>query len=646
MKQAASSGFTVGWGTALLAVAAVLSLLLDSAGCGARLSPRAKCSAGGQVTTGGECSNDADCAACSAPATPVCNVATSTCVECVNAAQCGNGNDCNASTNTCVYGTCNDPLQGCGPPGGLACATPTFAPAAGTVAAGTTVILTAAGLPANGFIYYTTDQTMPTHASAFVASGGTVTVSQTETITAIAYAMGACSDSAVATATYEVATCEGTAPALPGCGPPPACAAPTFMPAAGALVLGTTVTIVPPANFPTSFPQGNGTIYYTVDGTIPTHASPAYSGPIQINGAETIHAIASDPGVCTDSTAALASFTVVPVSTCDNPLQGCDPFPPPALNPPSTTQSKDFLVEIADANPAVTICFTFGAAIPTCMVTATSATCTGTSETYVVGAGLGASGSVTINGGVTSAAGTVVVNVIACEPGNLSSPVVSQTYTLQAATPTMQGPAPSPTLPYQAGGYMPTLSSLTAGATLSYTTDGSTPTCAADMLDAGLFDAGNLDTVPTLANATYNAVACKPGYAPSVQATFTYGIVLPPPGFVNSASTTTPEGTGTYDGALSIDFSSPPTFTGTSQASGLLVCYTTDGSAPTCGTTAGTCGHGTADNVVGSMPTAVPITATGTSVNAVACSPSYNASAVATATYTLQLEAATDATTE
>ncbi len=41
-----------------------------------------------------------------------------------------------------------------------------------------------------------------------------------------------------------------------------------------------------------------------------------------------------------------------------------------------------------------------------------------------------------------------------------------------------------------------------------------------------------------------------------------------------------------------------------------------------------------------------PVANTGIIVNAVACSPSYNASAVAAATYELQLDAATDATTE
>jgi chitobiase/beta-hexosaminidase-like protein len=511
--------------------------------------------------------------------------------------------------------------------GTVACNNPTFAPAAGTVVAGTAVTITAAGLPANGFIYYTTDQTMPTHASMFVASGGTVTVSQTETITAIAYAMGACSDSAVATATYEVAvTCEG-------CGAPPACAAPTFMPAAGAVVLGTTVTIVPPANFPANFPQGSGTIYYTVDGTIPTHASPAYSGPIQINATETIHAIASDPAVCTDSTIALATFTVVAPCACCDPLQGCIAFLPVAFNPPTTTQANDFLVQLTDSDPAATICFTFGAnnPPPACTVTAASATCSGTSPTYNPVAGLGATGSVTINGGVTTAAGTVVVNAMSCAPGNAAAGVVSQTYTLQAAAPTMQGPAPSPTLLYQAGGYMPTLSSVTAGSTLNYTADGSTPTCA-----TGTLLAMNPGAVPNFTtNSTFNAIACKTGYAPStVGGPFAYNVVLPTPTFVDSASTTTVEGTGTYDAAPTIQFDDGIA----DGVTGLFYCSTTDSSAPVCGA-AGACTHGTAG-------TTLAITTTGTVVNVVACAPNENTSAGGTATYTLQLDAATDATTE
>lgn len=400
-----------------------------------------------------------------------------------------------------------------------ACATPTFGTPAGTVVAGTPVTLTAAGLPANGFIYYTTDQTIPTHASTFVASGGTVTVGQGETITAMAYATGACSDSAVATATYTVQNID-----VDCCvGEPLPCEAPTFNPPAGTINVGSTVTIVPPANFPPNFPQGNGVIFYTVDGTIPTQASTAYSGPIQINAAETIHAIAVDPGVCTDSTVAVATFTIEAPCACCDPLQGCGP-PLVTFNPPSATQVNDFLVQLTDDDPAAAICFTLGAnSQPTCTATATSATCTGMSQTYNPSAGLGEAGSVTINSGVTTAAGTVMVNVMACAPGNISAGAVSQTYTLKAGTPTMQGPDPSATLPYQSGGYMPTLASVTTGSALHYTTDGSTPTCV-----TGTPLAMNPGAVPTFTTSTtFNAIACKVGYVPSPVGEFVYGIDLP-----------------------------------------------------------------------------------------------------------------------
>lgn len=413
--------------------------------------------------------------------------------------------------------------------GPTACATPTFLPVAGTVPAGTMVTVAVAGLPANGFIYYTTDSTMPTHASTFVASGGTITVSQTETITAIAYAMGACSDSAVATATYTVGIDAGPVET--------ACAPPTFNPPAGDIAVGSTVAIVSPAGFPAT-----GEIFYTLDGTIPTHTSTAYSGPIQINGTttEVIHAIAFAPTVCTDSTTAVATYTI------EQPDGGT---PPPAFNPPSTTQNNDFLVSLTDKASTATICFTYGAgSTPTCTVSATGATCTGTSQTYNAGAALGATGSVSITSGVTSAAGTVVVNAIACEAGEGTTPVVSQTYTLQAAAPTMQGPAPSLTLPYlnaagtAAAVYTPGISSVTAGSSLRYTTDGSTATCATAMLLTG-----NPALIPVTVDSTFNAVACKTGYAPSTAAAFTYDIVLPTPTFVDSAGLHAAEGTGTYD---------------------------------------------------------------------------------------------------
>jgi len=535
---------------------------------------------------------------------PLASLAVMGALACVVALTgCGSSHNSTGPTATSDAGDAGDTGAEAGP--GTACVTPTFTPAAGAVAAGTTVTVTAAGLPTDGFIYYTTDSTIPTHASTAILSGGTITVSQTETIYAIAYGgAGGCSDSAVAMVTYTV----GDA------GPPPTqCAAPTFDPPSGAITIGSTVKIVPPADFPPTFPAGNAQIFYTVDGTIPTPASPAYSGAIQVNAAETIHAIASYPGTCTASTVALATYTVT------SPEGGV--LTPPAFNPPSTTQNNDFLVELTDS-PGSTICFAYGAAsTPTCAVTATSATCTGTSQTYNAGAGLGATGSVSINAGVTSAAGTVTVNAIACEPGNATTAVISQVYTLQVATPTMQGPAPSATLPYLAAGYNPTVSSTTAGSSLRFTTDGSTATCATGMSPTAAMGT-NPAIFPTATNATYDAVGCKTGYAPSAAALFTYGIVLPTPTFVDSTTPAIAEGTGTYDGAPTVNFVA---------AAASFYCYSTGATAPACGTTAGVCASGTA---AGSLA----ITTTGTVVKVVACSLTYNASAVGTATYTLMLD--------
>src|SRR5258708_34707016 len=43
------------------------------------------------------------------------------------------------------------------------CAAPVFAPAAGTIASGATVSISSANLPSNGFIFFTTNDTLPTH---------------------------------------------------------------------------------------------------------------------------------------------------------------------------------------------------------------------------------------------------------------------------------------------------------------------------------------------------------------------------------------------------------------------------------------------------------------------------------------------------
>jgi len=83
-----------------------------------------------------------------------------------------------------------------------------------------------------------------------------------------------------------------------GCGDIQVLSSPVFSPTRGAAYScqGAEVTIACP-DIP---PTGNGRIYYTTDGTLPTHESPVYLQPILLDmvGLGTIHAICSDPSDC------------------------------------------------------------------------------------------------------------------------------------------------------------------------------------------------------------------------------------------------------------------------------------------------------------------------------------------------------------
>ena len=110
-------------------------------------------------------------------------------------------------------------------------------------------------------------------------------------------------DGAVRTDAAETAVgVDACAPAMDGL----PCTPPTFMPNGGNIGSGSTVRIVPPPELASPC----GTIFYTTDGTLPTHFSPIYMGPIPIIGSETIRAIAYEGGVCFDSAVASATFTV------------------------------------------------------------------------------------------------------------------------------------------------------------------------------------------------------------------------------------------------------------------------------------------------------------------------------------------------
>jgi hypothetical protein len=160
-------------------------------------------------------------------------------------------------------------------------ATPTFIPAPGTY--GTSQSVTISDVTAGATIYYTTDGTTPTTASAVFTVP--ITVNSTETIEAIAVANG-CSSSTVASGLYTIA---------------PPVATPTFSPAAGTYTSAQTVTI--------SDATAGATIYYTTNGTTPTTASTVFTAPIAVNSTETIEAIAAASGFA-NSAVASAVYTL------------------------------------------------------------------------------------------------------------------------------------------------------------------------------------------------------------------------------------------------------------------------------------------------------------------------------------------------
>jgi Legume lectin domain/Chitobiase/beta-hexosaminidase C-terminal domain/Fn3 associated len=189
----------------------------------------------------------------------------------VNAIATASG-DTNSATGTATY-----TLQ--------AAATPAFSPAAGTIL--TTQGITISDATSGAAIYYTTNGTTPTASSTLYS--GPVTIAATTTFKAIAISTGYL-PSAVATATYTIT---------------PA-AVPTVSPAAGTYSSAQSVKLSDTSPTPT--------IYYTTDGTKPTHSSKQYTTAISVTSTTTISAIASSPGLG-DSPVLTATFTIASTTT-------------------------------------------------------------------------------------------------------------------------------------------------------------------------------------------------------------------------------------------------------------------------------------------------------------------------------------------
>jgi hypothetical protein len=170
-------------------------------------------------------------------------------------------------------------------------ATPLFSPAGQSFA--TTISVTITDTTAGATIYYTTDGTTPTSASTKYT--GAITVSSSETITAIATATGLI-NSQPASQTYTSTT---------------QTAAPTFNPPAGSYAGTQSVTL--------SDTTAASKIYFTSDGSTPAPGAGTtqlYSAPISIAETSTIKAIATS--TLTSSPVASAAYTIGPAAPTIN----------------------------------------------------------------------------------------------------------------------------------------------------------------------------------------------------------------------------------------------------------------------------------------------------------------------------------------
>jgi len=168
----------------------------------------------------------------------------------------------------------------------LVAATPTISPGSGTYTTAQSATITDA--TSGTTIYYTTDGSTPTASSTRYT--GAIAVNSSITLQAIAIAVGY-ADSAVASVSYTINLSAAATPVI---------SLPT-----GTYNAAQTATI--------SDATPGATIYYTLNGDIPTTQSAAYSGAISIDATETLKTIAVGSGYSASAVSS-ATYTLDTIS--------------------------------------------------------------------------------------------------------------------------------------------------------------------------------------------------------------------------------------------------------------------------------------------------------------------------------------------
>ncbi|HTB81299.1 MAG TPA: chitobiase/beta-hexosaminidase C-terminal domain-containing protein [Opitutaceae bacterium] len=259
-------------------------------------------------------------------------------------------------------------------------------------------------------------------------------------------------------------------------------AAPIFTPYSGTYSSGQTVTLASATS--------GASIRYTTDDSTPTATTgTAYSGPITLTADMNIRAIATVSG-SNNSAVNTAIYTVT----------GSGPPPPPVVadptfNPSAGTYTSAPTITISDSTAGASIHYTTDGSTP--------------SET---------AGTLYSSPFAISASGTTTIKAIAFKSGSTDSNVVTATYTV-SSTPQAAAPVFSPAPGTYGSAQNVAITSTTGGASIHYTTDGSTPSETAGTLYSGPVNISNTSSATTL-----KAIAFESGFTDSTVTSGTYTI--------------------------------------------------------------------------------------------------------------------------
>jgi hypothetical protein len=284
-----------------------------------------------------------------------------------------------------------------------------------------------------------------------------------------------------------------------------------------------------------------------------------------------------------------ASVTLPPYSvTALDFTANVSPAATPVITPGTGTYTSVQTVTITDSTAGATIYYTTNGKSPT-----TSSTVFNANSPITVGA-------------------NETIQAIAVANGSAISAIATATYTV--SLPVTSTPTFTPAAGTYSTAQTVTISDSTTGATIYYTTDGSTPTTASTVFNPA-------KPITVTSSETIHAIAVVSGNANSAVATAAYTM----------NTTTTAAATPTFS-PVAGTYSTAQTVTISDSTTGATIYYTTDGSTPT-----------TASTV---FNPAKPITvSTNETINAIAAASGDSNSTVATAKYVINTQVTTAAAT-